>query len=72
MELTEKNCMSFTNEYIVYYCIQNFAWTHQIIIDLIHVLSHVYWFYSYVIIVLGFETQFNISIGVAEQFKVLG
>ena len=34
-----QNLHYFTNEGVIYYCLQNFAWTHQTIINLIHVLS---------------------------------
>ena len=34
LELSDKTCISFTNVDIIYYCIQDFAWIHQIIIYL--------------------------------------
>ena len=34
-----QNLHYFTNVGVIYYCLQNFAWTHQTIINLIHVLS---------------------------------
>ena len=34
-----QNLHYFTNVGVIYYCLQNFAWTHQTIINLMHVLS---------------------------------
>ena len=39
--LSDKICIYFTNVDVIYYCLQNFVWTNQTIIDFIHELSHV-------------------------------
>ena len=36
LELSDKICIYFTDVDFIYYCLQNFAWTHQNIINLIH------------------------------------
>ena len=43
--LSDKIGDFFTNVDVSYYCLQNFAWTHHIIINLLHVLSCVDFIY---------------------------